>query len=70
MESESVIARLRPQFGYVGGSAPAVEAGVEGFEHFGKRCEVPVVGCEAPGEFPDSFDRSQLRAVWRQKQQP
>src|SRR6266702_96420 len=52
------------------GSAPAVEAGVDGLEHFGKRCEVPVVRREAPGQLPNSFDRGELRAVWRQKHQP
>jgi len=51
-------------------SAPAVEAGVDGFEHFGKRCEVAVVRRQAPGQFPNSLDRGQLRAVGRQKQQP
>ena len=39
-------------------SAPAIEAGVDGFEHFGKRREVPVVRCEASGQLPDSFDRT------------
>ena len=51
-------------------SAAVIEAGVDGFEHFGKRCEVAVVRRQATGQFPNSLDRGELRAVWRQKQQP
>ena len=50
-------------------SAPAIEAGVDGVEYVGKRCEVAVVRCQAPGQFPNPLDRGQLRTVWRQEQQ-
>src|SRR6266851_2460757 len=49
--------------------APSIEAGVDGLQHVGKRCEVAVVSCEAPCQLPHSLDRSKLRAVGRQEKQ-
>lgn len=49
---------------------PAVEAGIDGQQHFGECREVTIVRREAPGQFPDSLDWGELWAVRRQKQQP
>src|ERR1035438_5608182 len=51
------------------GSAPAIEASADGFQHFGQRGEVAVVSSKAPSQLPHPLYRSQLRAVGRQEQQ-
>ena len=49
--------------------SPAIEAGIDGSEHFVKCGEVAVVRGQSPGQFPDPLDRRELGTVRRQKQQ-
>ena len=51
-------------------AAPAIEASVDGLQHVGEHRDVAVVRREAPGESANSLDRSELRAVGWQEQQP
>ena len=65
----SVLSNAAESAQHVVRSTPAIEAGIDGFEHVGKRGEVVVVGREAPCQFPYALDRRKLRAVRWQEQE-
>lgn len=74
METVITIAGIRSVLGnaalptqHIVRPAPAIEAGSDGLQQFGKRCKVAIKGGETPSQFPDSFDWSELGTVGRQE---